>query len=360
MKRFLFKALCFFLPLAALQALELVLPVDAFSFRVWESLYVLRVVGLPPGRFYPDTTVEKVEQGDLAPYTPFAVDKHVVWQTDRYGFRQVDREESPWPVVIVGDSAIVGTSLTQADMLGQALERQLGQAIYSYAPFDVNKFAADPRFHAQPPDTLVFAIVERGIPTLPRLRPPRPEDLAPDPAWKAWLKANSAFKHALIGFDRLYKGSLLNFVRGRIKASVMRWTGQNPVARPRIGNLVFFEGAYANRKIADEELEQAVSRLREYRDYFAARNVRFIFVGIPNKENFYADLFPEAGRPLGLPQLIERLRRAGLETVDLQSPYEVARAQGEVLYHADDSHWNARGAEIAAQEIARVVSPSVP
>ena len=357
MKRFLIRLLWFIAPLAALIVLELfVLPIDFFSFRVWESLYVLQVRGLPPGRFYPGKTLTKVEPGDLAPYTPYALQKNVMWYTDRYGFRQEERGAENWSVVVVGDSGVVGTGLTQDDMVGQALERTIHRSVYSYAPFDMNKFVADRHFHDCPPDTVVLAVMERSVLLQPALLPPDANAFDPESRWKVSLKNSPCVQRALIVVDRFNKGAMLGYFRGRVRSHVLRWIGVSDIARPRIGNILFFEGESANRPVSVADEQKAVSTICGYRNYLSARGIRFVFVGVPNKENFYYDLFPATVKPTFLPSLLQSLRAAGVETVDLQRPFEVAKSRGETLYHTDDSHWNARGAELAAQEIAKVIS----
>lgn len=331
-----------------------VLPIDFFTFRVWEALYILQVRGLPPGRFYPDMTLARSEQGDLAPYSAYAVQKDVVWHTDRYGFRKEEREGASYPVVIVGDSGIVGTGLTQTNMLSEVLERRLGCGVYPYAPFVMSKFAADRRFHDAPPTTVILAVMERSV-RLRALQLPSPDAFLPERPWKLAIKNNPGVRRSLILLDRFHKQAMLYYFRGRLKSHVLRWMGLSDIEHARVGRLVFLEGESANQAISAEDERTSFATICGYRDYLATRGIRFVFVLVPNKETFYYDVFPHPAKPTLIPILLERLNRAGVETVNLQTPFEEARARGELLYHDDDSHWNVRGVQIAAEEIARVL-----
>ena len=54
-----------------------------------------------------------------------------------------------------------------------------------------------------------------------------------------------------------------------------------------------------------------------------------------------------------LPNLVAALKERGVEAVDLPTAFRRERDRG--LYFPFDTHWNATGAAIAAQEIARQV-----
>ncbi|MDI7259530.1 MAG: hypothetical protein QME90_06390, partial [Thermodesulfobacteriota bacterium] len=89
MKKILFKSALFLLPFFLSIFIELfILPIDLFTFRVWESLVVRKYRNILAGPFYPNMEITKIEEGDLAHHTRFAVKKEVQWITDRYGFRK--------------------------------------------------------------------------------------------------------------------------------------------------------------------------------------------------------------------------------------------------------------------------------
>ena len=49
-------------------------------------------------------------------------------------------------------------------------------------------------------------------------------------------------------------------------------------------------------------------------------------------------------------------RREGIRFLDLTSGLEGAAARGENVYFPDDSHWNARGHQLAAERLARFLA----
>ncbi|MFZ5564255.1 MAG: hypothetical protein ACOZBW_09395, partial [Thermodesulfobacteriota bacterium] len=69
MKNYGLKYLLFFLPFATVIAVEVfVLPIDFFTFRVWEALVASDSYGILKGPFYPNMTIRKTEEGgDLKP-----------------------------------------------------------------------------------------------------------------------------------------------------------------------------------------------------------------------------------------------------------------------------------------------------
>jgi len=103
----------------------------------------------------------------------------------------------------------------------------------------------------------------------------------------------------------------------------------------------------------------------EFKKALEARGVDFLFVPVPTKEELFPDeldpsLKPFAGKII---QPYSRkfslsLAAAGVETVDLLTPFLKARAAGdqpEPLYQKQDTHWTHRGLALAAQILAERV-----
>jgi hypothetical protein len=100
-----------------------------------------------------------------------------------------------------------------------------------------------------------------------------------------------------------------------------------------------------------------------FRDQLAARGVHLVVVPAPNKESVYPEKL--SGRASGAGfvlssqtrQLLQDLRSAGVEVVDLFETYRAAKkaaASGPsvAFYLAQDSHWSPAGVELAAQTVA--------
>jgi len=101
-----------------------------------------------------------------------------------------------------------------------------------------------------------------------------------------------------------------------------------------------------------------------FRDQLAARGIHLLVVPAPNKESVYPEMLTIRARHLAgavcwqTCDLLERLRRAGVEVVDLFDAYQQAKresaaASPQALYLAQDSHWSPSGASLAAKAVAQ-------
>ncbi|MDO5135120.1 MAG: hypothetical protein Q4D55_03625 [Eubacteriales bacterium] len=85
-------------------------------------------------------------------------------------------------------------------------------------------------------------------------------------------------------------------------------------------------------------------------EYLEGKGVAFVFAAAPNKNSLYQENMPyyyrkKASAEKNLLRLEECLWEEGVSYVDL---YGVFSSQEEVLYHKRDSHWNNKGAAMAA------------
>jgi len=361
MRKFTAKCLLLLSPFLFLQALELfILPIDYFTFHAWTALRIRRFENLIPGEFYPNRSISKVEVGDIAPHSRFAVPKQVAWFTDRYGFRKRNSDVAKYKIVIVGDSHVAGGSLTQDDMLNEVLSRKLNKDVYPYAPSDINQFVHDRRFQQSPPAVVILAFSE-GLGRLHSLKAAQPRIFASrSKKMIEEMRDSRIFGSVMVLFDRAYKAAMLNYFRSRIKANLLKYLKNEDVLRgandeivQRNGNILFASGSKANLPASSEKLNSWVEILKTYSDYFTQRGIRFIFMPVPNKENIYYDLLAERRKPEFLIHLLQKVEAEGIETVNLQTAFETARNNGIFMYQTDDSHWNRAGVEIAAERIGK-------
>lgn len=92
--------------------------------------------------------------------------------------------------------------------------------------------------------------------------------------------------------------------------------------------------------------------------------VDFLFVPVPAKLEIFPDTFDPPFRELrgaivnpAVRKFVASLAERGVEVLDLHAPFLAARvdpsdASGEPLYQRQDTHWTARGLELAAQLLA--------
>jgi lysophospholipase L1-like esterase len=107
-----------------------------------------------------------------------------------------------------------------------------------------------------------------------------------------------------------------------------------------------------------------LAAILDFRDQLVGRGIQLMLLPVPNKESIYPDrLTPRAdpGRGVQAPrttELIERLRAANVEVLDLFKEFGQARQQPgaasqESFYLAQDTHWSPAGVALAAKAAAR-------
>jgi len=361
MKKFLIKLVLFSSPFIVAQVVELfVLPVDFFTFRVWESL---RITGstLSTGKFYPNMNIEKVEVGTLARNTEHAVRRKVTWITDEYGYRNTKAWEKP-DVVIIGDSFIAGDTLSQEELLGEVLQSRLGMKVYSMAPANIRNFLSDPRFIDNPPDVLILQLVEQQI-SSKSIRPPKQDrQKVPWHRLRQRLCRNKFISYIDVTQDRLFKWTMLEFTRARVTGFLYGANDRTARGRDFLQKDAFFFDNYAfERNTSGDEIRRIVDTLKEYQQVLAERAMRFIFLPVPSKRNIYSDFVSDEQPSTFFADVIVALKAAQIPTVDLQDAFLRARQKnaGLLLYRLDDSHWSPQAVEITAESLTPLIQKTL-
>jgi hypothetical protein len=107
-----------------------------------------------------------------------------------------------------------------------------------------------------------------------------------------------------------------------------------------------------------------ISAVVSFRDQLAERGIHLLIVPAPNKASIYPDILTGRATNNGKPvnsktiEVIDRLRQAGVEVLDLFALFEQARAASpnreETQYYlTQDSHWSPDGVRLAAQAVAQ-------
>jgi len=355
MKRFAIKLGLFLLPFILAVAVELfVLPIDFFTFRVWEAL---RVEGgsLTPGKFYPNMRVEKEEVGRYAHHTAYAVKKKVTWITDKYGYRKQNTDKKI-DVVIIGDSFIVGDGLDQDQLLSEQLEERLGIGVYPVATANIKDFLDMPRFYDDPPSVVILEKLES---TVQRLKKPKDKPFKREMSRiRQKLCEIPAVCFVDITQNRIAKAMMLNYIKARLSD----WMG---LRNFDTGSVKIFAGRPIVLRTAGDtdaekkkNIERIVSRLIEYKRVLSERGIRFIFVPMPDKDTIYYRLADKKEKPTFLDDLAAASRKAGIETADVKLTFEkvLEKDNDLMLYIPDDSHLNENGTEIVADLLAGMIN----
>lgn len=342
MKKFLVSLLVFLIPIILLMVTEVVLPPNFFAFRPWEALKYSTTVATYC-QFYPSETVEMDAVGDLRHHTPKAVVRRELWITDKIGYRN-DAFVEEADVLIIGDSFIAGTGISQEDLLSNRLKAKFGKElkVYNMAPSSFTKFDYFLRLGiVKKPKLIVFAMVERHMPAVfytKRIGGVKSK-LVPIPA------AGEA--SALL--DRAFRFSSLKWLNARIR-------GYKGNGRPAVGDSTVFFLEGSSQKHKESDLKRAVKVLQSYQQYCDTHQIEFLFLPMPDKETVYYELVPFDKQPTYLFQLDSLVRDAKIATINTLGLYNDYRKHNkDLLYQKDDSHWTPIATELVSKELYKVI-----
>ena len=134
--------------------------------------------------------------------------------------------------------------------------------------------------------------------------------------------------------------------------------------------------------VRSAKLDNPVKAIEKFRDQLKAKGVELLVVITPGKPSIYTERLTgrdsrvagaagagnaaAVGNAAGLQshgkKILDSLTRAGFNTVDLYTPLLAAKSRDSEegpLYLNDDTHWTPRGAELAADVIAKKVREMV-
>ncbi len=346
-----------------------ILPINFFTFRTWEALMVK---GLLPGEFYPNMKISMIETGDLGHHTKFAVEKEVEWETDRYGYRKHDIGTIRHRIVILGDSAVAGTALTQEDMLSEVLERRLKVSVYPFTPSRyplVDSFLNEKRFIDNPPDVVILERIEKKIPELSVFK--LDFEAGHRYSWleRGWKDFLGKHQDLAVLLDRIYKNNMGNYFKSRLEIMIQhpvqlvikpsqRHDSPSAVRGTADNGMLFLKETVDSMATGIDILPEDIDRIAEtidsYDKAFRKMGINFVFMPVPNKESVYYEELPieDNKKPRFLKDLVLKLRHRGVEVIDVQQALEEASRKNNILlYHTDDTHWNAEGIKIVADLI---------
>ncbi|MBW2542915.1 MAG: hypothetical protein JRF15_12580 [Deltaproteobacteria bacterium] len=330
------------------------------EFRVWESIRDDETQ-----RFAANQQIAMQEIGDLGRLSwvrSLQVPREVVFTTDRWGLRNPIEIEHP-RVVVLGDSYVAGSSVTDRETLTVAMSRELREPIYNFAVQSVDVpalFLRDPRFAENPPEIVIWAPVARQIRPRPLAFPALGED-SPS-AFESALFAIRRAGEALEGFEgRLNRDNgLTHWARYLYNELQHRWFGNpNLIDTPEGRFLALgLEDQGLTVSAEEREVETVIAMVQAFSTFLAEHRVHLIYCPIPESGTIYPEFFPEEAREaLALPSFLDRLidgsRARGVQVVDLRPIFRANKFP--YLYQPDDSHWNPRGIQLAASALAEAV-----
>jgi alginate O-acetyltransferase complex protein AlgJ len=325
MKTLLRNSILFAAPFLLFLGIELfVLPIDAFTFRVWEAATISG--NFLKGAFLPFLHIEKIESGDRR--LPNGPTKRVEWFTDGFGYRNRLRPIARFDVVAIGDSNIVGTFLDQPNTFAETLERSCGCTVYNHAysgPGDFLNYLRQERFAKFPPKLVFYDFRdydlydEARFPPIPDL-PADQGNISSEPQWKTEM--------AILGV-RYNKHTALNWAKARLHLAITRFPYSNLAPRAKLKSAT---------ELIEENGDKFAGVMADYKKYLEARGSHFV-VFVIDTDYKLADRI----RPL--------LERAGVDVLTFPRV-----ADPRAAYFQDwDSHWREEGVAAAASVVAAYI-----
>ncbi len=148
--------------------------------------------------------------------------------------------------------------------------------------------------------------------------------------------------------------------RSVLEAALTSEEGNARVIRGR-DNTLFLRRSleYLAAKQLDDQPMDPGAMIVAFANQLKARHVDFVFVPIPVKATVYPDWLGDVPADLTVnaagQELFERVRAQGVRVLDLTPAFKAARVSSpeQPLYLRTDTHWTPRGAEIAAEWVAK-------
>jgi hypothetical protein len=355
--QFLIKIFFFLLPLFLLIVIDLSLPVNYFSHRFWEATSVYNKLGriLLPGPFYPNMDMAMNETGDLGVHSPYEVIKKVEWITNKDGYRTRLSPDKHYDIVVIGDSLAAGSSLSQKEIVAEALSKNLNQDVYNMGGLRMTEFLNTDYIETHKPKVVVLIQMERTLTDVSSFSVSRKQDVVSRLHTKVQKYVTYFHAEKLIPVfviaDRFLKLNMYHYLRANAEylldpKSVIKYDGSP---------MLFFQGEVANKEVPKDEFDLTVSKIAEVNKYLQSQGIQFVFVPIPNKETMYWDVFPKHVQPHFIPDLVQALRKNNVTAINVQDAFlKAMQKDKKVLYHTDDTHWNKEGVNETVKAIISI------
>lgn len=334
MKKFIIKALVFCSPIIAL-GFEAFMPPSLFTFRPYEALlFNHSEIGMP---FYPNQTLQMNSEGDLCYYTNNAVKKNEFWITDKIGYRNNRFIEDP-DVLLIGDSFLVGTSITQDSTLTNLLTLKFDNKLKLYnlaqATFSDFKVLYENQIF-KTPKLIIYSIGENDLPGQIIIN--NNEKLHKNTTVSVWIDKAT----------RLYS---INYLTSRIL------NRKSSGVQSEINNKMFFLKG-KNQTSNLDSINNVIEVIETYKSFCDSLGINFLFLPLPNKETVYYDEVPLNKQPVYLSELDTGLKKRNISTINSLKVFNLYRQNNNSLvYHLDDTHWNSNGVNIIAEEIVQEIT----
>lgn len=315
--------------------IEVFLPLSTFTFRPYEALlYTHSGIGMP---FYPDNRLRMNSVGDLCSGTRNSIKKDELWITDALGFRNDQLITDP-DVVLIGDSFVLGSGLTQDSTITNLLTKKFNNTLkfYNLAPASLAEFnALYQNKTLRKPSLMIFSMGEI-------------DEFAVnyDKTRNYKLYKNTKISELKNKATRLYS---INFIMSRIFNRRV-----HGIPGDTNSKMFFLSGKNLYSNLV--EIKMAVETIQVYKDYCDSLGIDFIFLPIPSKESVYYEDVTLSQQPDYIFNLIKELKSRNITAINsLEVFNEFRKENNKLLYHIDDTHWNSLGINLIANKVVEEI-----
>jgi hypothetical protein len=331
------------LPFFVLVFIEFNLPLNFFTFRIYEAIKFNNESIPHIGPFYPNQSLSMKTVGDLCSHTHFEVKKNEYWKIDKLGFRNSTFVYNP-DIVVFGSSFIYGTGLTQHHTFTEQLSRKLNKSVYNFAPYSINDFdLLVQKDSLKYPKIIVFSIGDWYTPsgvkanTLPR-----------EVGYRAEVK-----KYFYNGLSEVLDRCTRFYSFFWIKSRVLK-KGVN-YESPMLSGMFFGKGS-SYKSMGANSIDILVNNMRLINEYCKLKKIKLYYIFTPSKELVYSDLIPDFPQNNFYSTVSDRLKDIGIQGVNSYSVFnEYRKKSTRLLYHKDDTHWNSFGVDLVTDELSKII-----
>lgn len=359
MKRFYRKFFILLLSVMTGYLATLLLPIQLFTNRSWEALSPLHPEWFDYAPFYPNQSlVFRNEQGDTGMSTGAAIEREIIFETDSNGYRNSEIHNQ-YDIILVGDSFVVGSGLTQSNTLQGVLETQFGKRVYGVAPGNLAALVNMPHLFRPAPKFVIWAMAAESNFSLS-------EDASQITlsVQKTINNRPQIINNTLISVDRLIRLPVYmrNYLFARTNPNI-----DDRYVKSDSSDMLFLPFRLTPFVYNAGQMGQTIAHLQSYDELFKTMDIQLIVVPIPDKTTIYFDEIPEDQRPQQTREdrqriTVEAIRQmqandiAVVDTITLFN--DIYESGTDALYQYDDTHWSAYGVEQVATALMDIIEGS--
>src|SRR3990167_3240644 len=263
------------------------------------------------------------------------------WKTkvscDADGFRSVPYKSAHYPILVVGDSHVWGSGLSDSETLPWQLAEQLKMPVFNGAKR--YKMLGKLICKNSPKDTkLIIELIQSSMLCKQVFRDAFQEHFVQQPYAPYNTELRRPWQQSFTPQRYFLPYKLFRQLSLSVLYRTMKELTRRMLSIPRY---------YDNNK-TEEDLDYVVTEITKRHNEITAMGYQHVFIPIPMQNAvMYEKIAPET--VWWESELIKRLQANNVPSIDLLSIF--LEHKNEELYFPSDSHWNARGVRLALSTI---------